>query len=139
MLEASLIRGETNLANLRSSTVEDNNLQDAASSSSHVDAGNGPAPVEMPPATIDQPWHVPPTDRQQGLGAWRAFLEDRFIHGRDDEFDYARVDNDEDLDVLKRMDSEDRWFDDEEPSWVNGTDESGRSGDVKGETGIQDY
>lgn len=60
---------------------------------------------------------------------WREFLRERFIRGGDEEFDYAGVDGDEELDVVLRRDEEDRWFDEEEPSLMGGT----------GETGVQDF
>jgi hypothetical protein len=92
---------------------------------------------------IDRPWDQPVTDKQQGLYLWNEFLEFRFVHGRDDDFDYAEVDEEEDLDTLKHKDAEDHWYDEEEPSWVgDGSDVQPKGDDDaqrKGETGIQDF
>lgn len=79
------------------------------------------------------------TDKEQGLELWRAFLQERFIHGQDDDFDYSRVDKDDDLDTMIRKDAEDAWFDDEEPSWLEEEDRAKTSESRQGETGVQDY
>lgn len=180
-LEASLIRGETNLSNLNSSpglavassfaaplaVTAGASSQNGAvfgtfseashDSSSHTTNGIShseptPDPPTEPPTstitipqalTIDRPWDQPVSDREQGLELWREFLEFRFVHGQDDDFDYTRVDQDQDLDVLEHQDAEDDWYDEEEPSWVddNGSDTRMNGNDPlrTGETGIQDY
>jgi hypothetical protein len=71
----------------------------------------------------------------QGTG----FLQERFVHGLDEDFDYTPVDADEDLDTMLRRDAQDAWFDDEEPSWVH-EDEPSLQADIRqGETGVQDF
>lgn len=83
----------------------------------------------------DKTWHVtPPTDKEHGRQLWKEFLEDRFIKGGDEDFDYASVDSDQGLDALERQDKQDSWFDDQEPGWASGGD-----GDIRGETGVQDF
>ncbi|KLU90573.1 hypothetical protein MAPG_10425, partial [Magnaporthiopsis poae ATCC 64411] len=75
-----------------------------------------------------------------------------FVAGRDDDFDYAAVDGDDDYDVLERRDAEDAWFDGEEPSWDDDDDDDDddhhdddddgaedATRKRRGETGIQDY
>lgn len=91
-------------------------------------------------------WEGPVDDRAHGLVLWRRFLEERFIRGDDDEFDYAVVvDGSDEYDVAARREAEDAWFDDEEPSWVEGDGEEEEMKDEedgvekKGETGIQDF
>jgi len=61
-------------------------------------------------------------------------LQERFIRGRDEEFDYDAVDGDWDLDVTARREAQDEWFEDEEPTWAEG-EERARTG----ETGVQDF
>lgn len=159
-LEASLIRGETNLANLSASATPATAVASAfseppapTSSTSHssaVPSSNGTSssnPLGASDAkseamSTDRPWDQPVADKQKGLELWREFLEFRFVHGRDDEFDYAKVDEEEDLDTLKHRDAEDDWYDDEEPSWVDDDGDTRLEGDDalrKGETGIQDF
>ena len=52
----------------------------------------------------------PPKTREEGLAQWEAYLRDRFIRGEDDEFDYALVDDDDEFDVLDRVDREEAWY-----------------------------
>lgn len=89
----------------------------------------------------------PPETKEEGRQRWINFLRDRFIHGRDEDFDYAIVDQDDGLDVLERRDEEDDWFDGEEPEWADDADTNGRPEketsrerrERRGETGIQDF
>lgn len=106
----------------------------------HEDKPNGKG--KEPNSELDHSWDQPVENKEQGQEQWRAFLEHRFVHGRDDEFDYKAIDNNDDLDVMSRKDAEDAWFDDEEPSWV----EDGQTPDaameerkLEGETGVQDF
>lgn len=117
-----------------------------------------------PPATgfaLDADIAPAPTTREEGRERWEAFVRDRFVAGRDDEFEYRAVDEDDDLDVLERMDLEEAWFDDETPDWASGAGEGGRGGEqvaeveveeeeevgrgarperiLHGETGVQDF
>lgn len=124
-LEASLLRGENKLAELASAKEGTSSLHSNPSASSVNSA-------------LENRWDAPANDKQEGLDLWRAFLEDRFVRGRDDDFDYGRVDGDEELDVWEKEGVEERWYEDEEPSWVEGNGSNGR-GERKGETGIQDY
>ena len=82
-------------------------------------------------------WDQEATGKEEGLQLWRQFIADRFIRGRDDEFDYSKVDEREDLDDLARRDAEDEWFDQEEPSWTKDHEPDDRQ--LLGETGIQDF
>lgn len=137
-LEASLVRGETTLANLRAE--EQGNSASASDSAQGRTVNNGPASM---PSGLDA-WDDDARDKQEGLELWRAFLEDRFVHGRDDEFDYTLVDSDEGYDAMEIRDAEDRWFDKEEPSWVGDDDDidetkASHNGASARETGIQDF
>lgn len=81
-----------------------------------------------------------PTDKEEGERMWRWEMEMRFLRGFDYDFDYRRVDEDEELDDLSEV--QERYFDDEEPEWVvesateQGVDVQSR---LQGETGIQDF
>lgn len=96
---------------------------------------------------------APPRTRAGGRQQWEAYLRDRFIRGGDDDFEYARVDGDDEYDVLERAEQEDAWFDEEDPSWAsdspaassNSSSGAGAHGRrpveriLTGETGIQDF
>jgi hypothetical protein len=79
-----------------------------------------------------------PTSKEEGAERWREAMTRRFVEGRDEEFEYARVDADEGLDVLERREEEERWFDEEDPGWVD-DGVGGRSAEERGETGVQDF
>lgn len=125
-LEASLLRGENKLAELAS----------AKEVTTSVYSNRSTVSVNSTP---ENRWDAPANDKQQGLDLWQAFLEDRFVMGRDDEFDYEKVDKDEELDVWEREGDEERWFEDEEPSWTEENGNNGKREERKGETGVQDY
>lgn len=133
-LEASLIRGESRIAGLRAETTEAVNHSTSVRDGPAIPA---PEPGEMASTGLD-PWDGPARDKEEGVQFWRAFLEDRFVHGRDTEFDYELVDEDESLDVLGSKDAEDKWFDEEEPSWVDDSEAPAKDA-REGETGIQDF
>ncbi|KAI1806866.1 coiled-coil domain-containing protein-domain-containing protein [Daldinia bambusicola] len=101
-----------------------------------------------------------PETREEGRERWDEFLRRRFVLGRDEDFDYAAVDENDELDVLERRELEDAWFDDEDPGWASdgvegrggaeggmggqggsGGGDGGRIGGkrLEGETGIQDF
>ncbi|KAK4248699.1 hypothetical protein C7999DRAFT_40094 [Corynascus novoguineensis] len=83
----------------------------------------------------------PPKTREEGLAQWEAYLRDRFIRGEDDDFDYALVDDDDEYDVLDRVDREEAWFEEEDPEWATSGEEGERGKEkiLRGETGVQDY
>lgn len=159
-LEASLIRGETNLANVPGSSIRGaavaSSFSDLSLSSStlppaRATLGNGTSSssdsAQAGAATaeelsLDRSWDQPVSEKGQGQQHWRDYLEFRFVHDLDDEFDYSKVDQDEDLDALQHKDAEDVWYDEEEPSWVDEDGDAQWEDDSKqrkGETGIQDY
>lgn len=118
-LEADLVRGETKISDLR------------ASSSIPGDALQKPASTG-----VDESWDQPAESKQQGLELWREFLTDRFVKGRDEEFDYRAVDASDEFDDLARREAEDVWFEEEEPTRAG---EEGDGGELQGETGVQDF
>lgn len=81
-------------------------------------------------------WERSAAGKEEGTRLWHDFLEDRFVRGLDDEFDYGPVDQNEDLDYMAKQDAQDAWFDEEEPSWV--ADEA-QPAKKQGETGVQDF
>ncbi|KAG8671852.1 hypothetical protein FPOAC2_05213 [Fusarium poae] len=113
-LEADLQRGESKLTQLKKGDGVENLIGD-----------------------LEHPWEKPAADKANGICLWHAFLEERFVHGLDDDFDYRSIDTDEDLDTMLRRDAQDAWFDDEEPSWVDEDEPSLQR--RQGETGVQDF
>ena len=69
--------------------------------------------------------------KDQGSERWRALLAERFVSGKDENFHYAPVDADEELDGdwVGRQ-KEEEWFEEEE---------SEIEGMAEGETGVQDF
>ncbi len=93
-----------------------------------------------------------PETRAEGRERWEDFLRRRFVLGRDDDFDYRPVDENDEYDALERREEEDRWFNDEVPEWASeggGGGCGGSAGEVgsrthgdrrlEGETGVQDF
>lgn len=80
-----------------------------------------------------------PQTKEEGHERWRREMELRFIRGEDYEFDYSKVDGNEDYDDWDE--AQDSYFDDEEPSWADDDDEDGQPVErqLNGETGIQDF
>lgn len=96
----------------------------------------------------------PPKTREEGRAQWEEFLRDRFIRGEDGDFEYARVDEDDEFDVLEREEREEAWFEEEDPGWATGDEGEGEGGGggsedgeggkrtekvLHGETGVQDF
>jgi hypothetical protein len=139
-LEASLLRGERTLAGLALGNEESTSSLSPLYAARRNGDADGPTATSISPSPgPENSWDAPMSDKQEGLDQWRAFLEDRFVRGGDDEFDYAPVDADEDLDVWERGQGEERWFDEEEPSWLGEGDAENGIVERKGETGVQDY
>ncbi|KAH9905291.1 coiled-coil domain-containing protein-domain-containing protein [Xylariomycetidae sp. FL2044] len=131
------------------------------SSSSRISATAGAAAVygverrevgsSSPSASASAAAAAEPQTREEGRRRWQDFLRRRFVIGRDEDFEYAPVDRDDDLDVLERREEEDKWFEDEDPGWRSdladeedgdgeGEEEKGeRRRRLEGETGIQDF
>ncbi|KAJ9132378.1 hypothetical protein NKR23_g11316 [Pleurostoma richardsiae] len=166
VLETSLLRGEARLEQLAKTTHiggaqhaqpdSAESAEKASSSSSALPtaaatAARVPAlPREAPDTnfTVETDLAVePPASREEAQETWEEFLRDRFVHGRDEDFDYAGVDENDELDVLERRDQEEAWFDDEDPGWASdgSGDDGGEGGKmvverrIEGETGVQDF
>lgn len=130
-LEADLVRGETKLSDLKRDKdgEEDEPLtqQDAL-----VVARGGALGVE-------NSWDREVTGKEDGLALWREFLQERFIQGEDEDFEYGAVDGNDEYDTAARRDEEEAWFDEEEPAWEPAEDEKPASPSRHGETGVQDF
>ncbi|KAK0753640.1 hypothetical protein B0T18DRAFT_310461, partial [Schizothecium vesticola] len=92
----------------------------------------------------------PPETKTEGHAQWTHFLRERFIRGEDEDFEYAAVDGDEELDVIERVEREEAWFDGESPAWDLGEEEEEeeegggdaarrKERELQGETGVQDF
>ncbi|KAI1110364.1 coiled-coil domain-containing protein-domain-containing protein [Nemania sp. NC0429] len=100
-----------------------------------------------------------PESAEEGRMRWDEFLRLRFVAGKDEDFNYRAIDEDDDYDALERREQEDAWFENEEPGWVGGSDDDddddndddnaiglkqeGKKMNVErpltGETGVQDF
>jgi hypothetical protein len=76
-----------------------------------------------------------PQTKEEGEERWKFEMTLRFLRGEDEEFEYEAVDESEEWDAVERRESEERWFEDEEPEWLGDEDGKGTSGD----TGVQDF
>ncbi|KAL7916481.1 coiled-coil domain-containing domain-containing protein [Trichoderma velutinum] len=122
-LEADLVRGETNLSNLYQEREQGNQALEYSKV-----PGDGGAGTNA--------WDADAENREHGKQLWHAYLEVRFVDGLDEDFDYEKVDDNYKYDTMAIQDAEDAWFDDEEPSWVDGEAQF----PVRlGETGVQDF
>ncbi|TLD22237.1 hypothetical protein PspLS_08019 [Pyricularia sp. CBS 133598] len=160
VLETSLLRGEAKLERLAASYVDG-----SAPPPGIVGSNVGATAAEAPTAptngaaaggengggretnfAITQDLISDPKDAEAGREQWFDFLRDRFVSGGDDEFDYSKVDKNEEYDDIERQDAEDAWFDNEVPQWDDEDDDTNetaaggtRPRELKGETGIQDF
>jgi Coiled-coil domain containing protein (DUF2052) len=145
------LRGEAKLASLR----PDSTLDRGTSHSSNTPLATG-GNDKSTSSGVD--WSIAAildTDRtnrvshdvakSQAEARWHDLIAERFVHGRDDEFDYHCVDTDETLDADEGVagtwterEREAAWFDEEEP---DGGDErvDDRGKQLEGETGLQDF
>ena len=72
--------------------------------------------------------------RQEAAREWRKMLEERFVDGKDEGFEYASIDSDEGLDQGWGMVTmEEKWFSDERE------DGDTTPGQLEGQTGVQDF
>ena len=83
-----------------------------------------------------------PKTKNEGIQKWRKEMELMFLTGADPEFDYKEVDGSEEYDdrTVQEREEEERWFEKEEPSWVEESgQDAGRTEGLTGQTGVQDY
>ncbi len=155
VLEGSLLRGEERMAILRAETTGRGRAGDGSgegtSGNREVTAswesggnGDGDGDGNGETARLNAQLVAPPRTREEGRAQWEGFLRDRFVRGEDGDFEYARVDGDDEYDVLEREEIEEAWFEAEDPGWVSeGEGESPEGGaaekELHGETGVQDF
>lgn len=83
-----------------------------------------------------------PKNKEEGMQRWRKEMELMFLRGDDPDFDYKGVDESEDYDDrgVQEMEEEERWFENEEPSWMGDNDrDEGTAEGLTGQTGVQDF
>lgn len=91
-----------------------------------------------------------PASKEEGMERWRREMEMRFLKGQDAEFEYAAVDESEKFDNrgMEEREEEEKWFEEEEPRWLVGSEEVGSedvgseedgSRSLQGQTGVQDF
>ncbi|CAD6570173.1 MAG: hypothetical protein ASARMPRED_003529 [Alectoria sarmentosa] len=83
-----------------------------------------------------------PKNKEEGIQRWRKEMELMFLRGDDADFEYKGVDESEQYDDrgVQEREEEERWFEKENPSWVEERDQdAGRAEGLKGQTGVQDY
>jgi hypothetical protein len=125
VLEADLYRSEAKIAALRNQgSVPDQ----SATSSGHVTYVLGPDGEVLP----EDPDDIP-QNKEEGMERWKDEMTVRFLSGKDKDFSYNGVDENDEWDVFENREAEDRWFDDEKPEWTASKHTR------EGETGIQDF
>ena len=78
-----------------------------------------------------------PASKEEGMERWRREMEMRFLRGGDEEFEYEKVDESEEFDGREEeREVEERWFEEESPRWVGGSEVEEK---FWGETGVQDF
>ena len=77
-----------------------------------------------------------PGSKAEGERRWREVMEQRFLVGKDESFDYCTVDESEEYDDrgLEEREAEEGYFESQSPEFVG---QDGRT--VEGETGVQDF
>lgn len=132
VLEGDLMRSEAKLAALQASLTGVDGVDGGELTASRQGEGDSSA---APGTDYDDDFE--PTTKEEGRELWNEFLTERFVRGKDPDFDYSKVDDDESLDAMERQDEQDAWFDEEEPSWAS--DDGTDAKMLQGETGIQDF
>ncbi|KAK4200136.1 coiled-coil domain-containing protein-domain-containing protein [Triangularia verruculosa] len=150
VLEGSLLRGEERLARLSSRQQQQQQQGEEQNGSPGGEGGKAEEAAAAAAGTSFASFTAellpPPETKEEGAERWRQFLEDRFIRGEDEDFDYAEVDSRDEFDELERREKEEEWIEGEEPRWAveSDDDDDEMGGDkvkrvLKGETGIQDF
>ncbi|KAI9672628.1 MAG: hypothetical protein M1831_000063 [Alyxoria varia] len=132
-LEADLVRSEAKIEELSQQGPDDG----------YVRGGDGEArPVRFEIESADvledgmgDEETAPITNKEDGLEVWREAMRKRFMQGRDGQFDYRIVDENDEWDdwEAKTREKQDEYFDGEEPEWAD------EEKQVTGQTGIQDF
>ncbi|KUI64150.1 hypothetical protein VM1G_10926 [Cytospora mali] len=163
VLESSLLRGEARLERVASSFTGDAPPARKTSSATRTTtSGEDIAAAAAASFAIDADLGgSKPETKEEGKAAWEDFLRERFVMGGDEEFDYAKVDGNEEFDEMEHRDLEEEWFDEEDPEWADDSEgdededdeevmsdhreggattrKSKRERVLTGQTGVQDY
>ncbi len=78
-----------------------------------------------------------PMTKEEGHKWWVDEMTQRFLRGGDDDFEYAKIDNEKYDDPEEERDIQDKWFESMDSDFD--TDGEGKEKVLYGETGIQDY
>lgn len=83
---------------------------------------------------VEQDEEDRPNNKEEGEDKWREVMEQRFLRGEDNDFEYADVDESEEYNdhEEERRNREEKYFDEEEEEFIG-------EGEKTGETGVQDY
>ncbi|KAK8099420.1 coiled-coil domain-containing protein [Apiospora kogelbergensis] len=150
VLELDLLRGEAKLSQLNESLSEgqenvsgqQQQQQQLFGQQAHPAAAAATLP-DLGEVLQDDVEANKPKSREEGQQKWKDFLQNRFILGHDEDFNYGPVDGNDALDDLERQDEEEAWFGDEEPSWFGEDEEEATAAKdkrrLRGETGLQDF
>ena len=132
ILEGDLMRSEAKIAALKATlTGENGGKGEDSTASQQVDG------ISLAAVSVDYDNGIEPITKEEGQELWNEYLTERFVRGEDLDFDYSKVDDDENLDAMERQDEQDAWFDDEEAAWASDSGNDARV--LHGETGIQDF
>ncbi|KAK7946460.1 uncharacterized protein PG986_010781 [Apiospora aurea] len=137
--ESSASNGQESASGQPSSSRANSTAAAATATTTTLPAGLGEVLLQDEAQTSSKP-----ESQEEGQQRWDDFIRNRFILGRDEDFDYGPVDGNDAFDEMERQDEEEAWFGDEEPSWIGeeGEDEPAASKDksrLQGETGLQDF
>ena len=85
-----------------------------------------------------------PMDKEDGKRIWRDAMEQRFVGGEDEDFQYTTVDDSETYDDrgIEEREEEEKYFAEEQPEWVldgAGVGHGDEPTKLEGETGVQDF
>lgn len=132
-MEADLYRSEAKLAALKGETLDGEPAQSSSEASiPFVSYPRGQDGEVLP----EDPDEVPKS-KEEGFERWKYGMTIRFLNGEDPDFDYKKVDESDEWDIIESQEEEEKWFDDEEPEWVG--EENPDVEVIGGETGIQDF
>ncbi len=83
---------------------------------------------------------VPP-NKEEGLQRWHKEMELMFLRGEDPDFEYVAVDEDEAYDNkgIEELEEQEKYFDEEEPTWLGPDQDLETTDGPTGQTGVQDY
>ena len=137
------------LQNAPSDAIQVRLLRGESGARAHVESGHAPrrlgSPTQEPDPGASTDRNVllrcgleQPENKEEGMQIWRREMTERFLRGEDCEFDYAKVDTNDEWDDREEEQrrEEERYFNEESPEWLV---ENCEEGILKDETGVQDF